>query len=219
MEVVPISQLPPALLPQVMGRLTENQKRFLDKDVRVAQIGLKVPVPPPKPTPPKRNVKPSGPPAPNATIVGVGDKGGNVIIFYSDGTEEVRTGGTRSWRNHNPGNIVAGQFTVSHGAIGRAGGFGVFPDKATGRAALAALLNGGVYQPLMLDEAIKKYSPLQSGNPTAQYQAFIRNKLGKNGNEILNTFSRSEMNDLVNAIIQFEDWRAGTVRYQKFVNP
>ncbi len=66
----------------------------------------------------------------------------NVIYISSDGSLTVWYSGSRAWRNNNPGNIRYTPFAKRHGAIGKAGGFAVFPDYNTGRAALSALLRG-----------------------------------------------------------------------------
>ena len=52
-------------------------------------------------------------------------KGNKITVTYSDsnGKTEVREGGTRSWRNNNPGNTQG-----APGAIGRDyGGLDIFP--------------------------------------------------------------------------------------------
>lgn len=59
MEVVPISQLPAVLLPQIENRLTEQQRQFLPK-VRVAQVGTQFPDPHTKPKPPPKPITISG---------------------------------------------------------------------------------------------------------------------------------------------------------------
>ena len=46
----------------------------------------------------------------------------------------------RNMRNHNPGNIEYGAFARAHGATGSDGRFAIFPDDATGNAAMQALL-------------------------------------------------------------------------------
>lgn len=44
----------------------------------------------------------------------------------------IRSGGTKAWRNNNPGNMIysAKGFAIRHGAIGKAGGMAVFPSEA-----------------------------------------------------------------------------------------
>lgn len=63
----------------------------------------------------------------------------DVVFTDNQGKLFVRQGGSRAWRNNNPGNVHSGEFANQHGAIGEAGGFAVFPDDATGGAALKAV--------------------------------------------------------------------------------
>jgi flagellum-specific peptidoglycan hydrolase FlgJ len=65
-----------------------------------------------------------------------------VKYYYDDGTVEVREGGSRAWRNKNPGNVAGG-----NGALGKDyGGLAIFPDLETGKKARRALFEpGGKY--------------------------------------------------------------------------
>ena len=103
-----------------------------------------------------------------------------VKIPKADGTEEVRTGGTKSWRNNNPGNIRAGQWATSQGAIGESGGMAVFPDVATGNKARENLLFGGgdkKYINASIASAMEMYAP-RSENDTDKYIAEIVKAIG-----------------------------------------
>lgn len=71
--------------------------------------------------------------------------------------------GSLSARNHNPGNIIAGTFANSHGAIGAASGYAVFPDDESGFAALTALLSGPGYKGKSVEIAINRYCPPPNG--------------------------------------------------------
>ena len=66
----------------------------------------------------------------------------DVLYITEDGRKVLRQGGSRSWRNSNPGNLRFTSFARAQGAIGTAGGFAVFADSLRGRAALATLLHG-----------------------------------------------------------------------------
>lgn len=65
-----------------------------------------------------------------------------IIYFREDGSSTIYIGGTRNWRNNNPGNIGYGNGNLVKklGAIGKAGGFAVFPDYETGRKAIFSVL-------------------------------------------------------------------------------
>lgn len=75
--------------------------------------------------------------------------------------------GDRATRNNNPGNIEAGKYTDSMGAIGSDGRFAVFGSRLTGTRAQAGLIFGKNYRNLTLRQAIEKYAPAFENNPAA----------------------------------------------------
>jgi hypothetical protein len=79
---------------------------------------------------------------------------------------------SRCRRNHNPGNIEAGRFSVAHGAVSSDGRFAVFPDDETGFTAQAALLSGPAYADLTVMEGIAKWAP-PNENDTLKYAALV----------------------------------------------
>jgi hypothetical protein len=86
--------------------------------------------------------------------------------------QEVRSGGTRSWRNNNSGNISAGGFATHQGAVGDDGRFAIFAARSAGDGAKLTLLRSSSYAELTLDAAIARWAP-EGENPTAAYQAFV----------------------------------------------
>lgn len=90
----------------------------------------------------------------DASGAGTGDRvplrayaqGRDTVIEYSDGTVEIRSGGTVSWRNNNPGNLRNYSFSQRHGSIGQAHKFAVFPNEDTGQRAMLALLKSPQYK-------------------------------------------------------------------------
>ena len=144
---------------------------------------------------------------------GGGDSGREptVTIRHADGSVEVRKGGTRAWRNNNPGNIEAGSRANSLGAIGSDGRFAIFPDEATGEAALEAELNSSRYSSLTIDRAIEKRTPSkEKGNNTEQTKALIKQISGLSGQETIDQLSPIEKQRLYNAIRRTEGWRPGS---------
>jgi hypothetical protein len=131
-------------------------------------------------------------------------------IRYPDGSSEVRNGGTRAWRNNNPGNIRSGSFANRHGAIGSAGGMAVFPDEATGEAAQRALLRGSTYRDLTVDQAIARRSP-PNENDTAHTQLLVRQFSGLSGKERIRDLNKDQLNRLSIAIRRTEGWKPGTI--------
>jgi len=142
------------------------------------------------------------------------ERGRNSIILHEGGIEEVRSGGTRAWRNNNPGNLRNSAFSTAKGSLGEAGGFAVFASEQEGMSALIALLKTNIYQLLSLFSAISRYAP-SSENNTANYQQFIEKITGLRGDTPLNSLSTSQLKQVAFAIRRIEGWQAGTVIWQK----
>jgi hypothetical protein len=136
----------------------------------------------------------------------------SVVVTFSDGSHEVRRGGTRTWRNNNPGNFRLTPLAQRHGAIGEAGGFAVFGSLVDGEGALQGMLQGGTYGALTLDQAVARFAP-PSENDTAAYQTFLRNKVGTPGTTRLDSLNAEKIQRMVNGIEQYEGWREGTVSW------
>lgn len=134
--------------------------------------------------------------------------GNDVIYINSDGTKTRRSGGSRAWRNNNPGNITYGTFAQKHGAIGTAGGFAVFPDEATGAAAIKSLLRTNSYRDLTIANAISRYAP-PSENDTAAYQARIARETGLDMSRRMRDLGDDEIMRVVNTIRRQEGWTPG----------
>jgi hypothetical protein len=137
-------------------------------------------------------------------------RGTTIRITYPDGTVEIRSGGTRAWRNNNPGNIEAGPAANAAGAIGSDGRFAIFPDEASGETALETELERR--SALTIDQAIAKRTPPDDkGNNTALTQKQIRDFSGLPGDAIIGPLSPAEKQRLYAAIRRAEGWKAGLV--------
>ncbi len=136
--------------------------------------------------------------------------GRDVVYTTADGRRVRRTGGTRAWRNLNPGNIRYSEFSRKAGAIGQAGGFAVFPDEETGTRAVSSLLRGKSYNNLTIARAITRYAP-PSENNTAAYHRRIQQITGLNINRRISDLSDSELSRVVDAIRAIEGWEAGRI--------
>jgi uncharacterized protein RhaS with RHS repeats len=141
-------------------------------------------------------------------------EGRNTIIVRGNGMEEVRSGGTRAWRNNNPGNMRDTPFSQSHGSLGVSGGFAVFSNEQKGGDALGSLLGTRTYQGLTIDGAINRYAPPNENN-TANYQAIVRQQVGLPGDVGMNTLGDDEVGLVANAIRTVEGWTPGTVTYRR----
>ncbi len=137
-------------------------------------------------------------------------EGRTTVIVFTDGSEEVRTGGSRSWRNNNPGNMRQSSFAIRHGSLGEAGGFAVFSSPQTGWDALFALFRGPTYSVLTIEDAIARYAPAGE-NDTGAYQAFVLSRLNAKGDERLADLSDAQIARLIDAIRDFEGWQEGDV--------
>ncbi|MEE1110717.1 MAG: hypothetical protein UIH99_00710 [Alphaproteobacteria bacterium] len=135
----------------------------------------------------------------------------DVIYNMPDGTRIKRSGGTRAWRNNNPGNIRMSDFSRKVGAIGEAGGFAVFPDKETGMYAIEALLRTNTYQNLTVAGAISRYAP-PSENNTSAYHRTIEKHTGLSVNKPMNQLTQTELTSVANAIMIMEGWKEGNIQ-------
>lgn len=136
---------------------------------------------------------------------------GNVRTYTTQGGGSFRkVGGSRSWRNNNPGNIEYGTFAKSHGAIGTDGRFAIFPDEATGQRARAALIfNGDKYRNLTLTQAIERYAP-SSENHTTAYQRRVLAAVG-GANLPMHKYSPTQQQAILRTMQDVEGWKVGRI--------
>lgn len=128
----------------------------------------------------------------------------NVTYWNEDGSTEIRQGGNWTWRNHNPGNIGAGTWANRHGAIGKAGGFAVFPDYGTGRKAIFDLLLGPDFKSLSIWDAIPRYAPAEDKNNVKWYRRLVYKTTGLDLNRKIKELNKKELESLVDAIERAE---------------
>jgi hypothetical protein len=145
-------------------------------------------------------------PAVAAPAVGIDPMTRQRFVNYGNFTQ---SGGTRSWRDNNPGNIEYGSFARSHGAIGTDGRFAIFPDAQTGRNALTALLGTRSYQGLTVQGAIARFAPPTENNTTA-YTNSIRRQTGLDPNTSMRSLTPAQLRAVTDAIQRHEGWRPGT---------
>lgn len=150
---------------------------------------------------------------PKKYIKGEAGPKNSVIYTDSDGNKWEFKGGTRPWRNTNPGNLVPGQISKRNGAIGKAGGFAVFPDYESGHAALLDSLKTQ-HGNKSIDQLMEVYAPRSDQNDTDAYIKFIRKQTGVKDDRKVKDFSKAEFEKLWRAIEKMEGWgkREGTIR-------
>jgi hypothetical protein len=140
------------------------------------------------------------------------------VYKREDGGQEMRTGGSRSWRNNNPGNINYGDFAKRMGAIGSDGRFAIFPTYETGRKAKEELIfNGKNYKNLPLSEAIARYAP-PSENNTSNYQKTALAAVGGKDKR-MRDYSPEERLAILNAIETKEGFKVGNAYVSGGVMP
>lgn len=129
----------------------------------------------------------------------------SVIYTYPDGTKYQHSGGTRAWRNTNPGNIRSG-----YGAIGSAGGFAIYASESDGMQAIKTLLRSSSYNNLTIMNAIKRYAPAADRNDPVRYANTISRTTGLDVNRTIRSLNDTELQSVANVIRQVEGWRVGT---------
>lgn len=146
----------------------------------------------------------------------------NKRIYKSASLDQVKEGGSRSWRNNNPGNIEYGDFAKKFGALGTDGRFAIFPDEESGRKAKDNLIfesdrakrlstkgdyGAGIgYKDKTLSQAITAYAPPEE-NPTDVYIKRILDAVGSE--KRMGEYSRAERDIILEAMKKVEGWREG----------
>lgn len=145
----------------------------------------------------------------NRIYSGVQSVGATRHYIRHDGTLETRTGGSRAWRNNNPGNLEYGALAKKHGAIGHDGRFAIFPSKEAGDNARRDLIfRGKNYKNLNLFQAIKRYAPASENNTNFYYQA-VKSAVGSN--KQMKDYTPQEQQKIIDAMNRVEGNKAGKV--------
>lgn len=134
-----------------------------------------------------------------------------ILYTDADGRDQIREGGSRSWRNCNPGNIRKGDFSRNCGAIGDDGSFAIFPDETVGKAAIIALTKTAAYIRLTLKNAIFRYAPPTENN-TEAYAKYIHDKTGIALDAVLSDLKADDFRRIANTIQIIEGWKPGIIR-------
>lgn len=150
---------------------------------------------------------------------------GNVRTYTTQGGGSFRkVGGSRSWRNNNPGNMEYGSFAKAHGAIGTDGRFAIFPTEEAGRRAKEALIfesNGGKrlpnnpldygagigYRDKTLTQMIAAYAPASENNTRAYQQRVLAAVGGRN--KRMRDYTPAERKAIMQAMLVVEGWKEG----------
>lgn len=137
-----------------------------------------------------------------------------VLADRADGRLEMRTGGSTSWRLHNPGLLAHGKFTRSVGAIGSDGRHAIFPSYELGRRANEILLfesEEHEYMGMSVVDAIKKYAPKKDGFDPVKYAESLAKAAGVETTKILKDFTTEQRKKFLDAIEKHEHFKEGKV--------
>ena len=145
-------------------------------------------------------------PSADAYFVRVEGRSDAVIYVSKDGEKTVRIGGSRAWRNNNPGAI---RTTTQFGAIGSSGGFAVFPDEETGMRAIILLLRSDKYRNLSIKDAIHKWAPAADNNNPASYAKHVSELTGLAPERKIKSLDDKEITRVAKAIRKIEGWKQG----------
>ena len=127
----------------------------------------------------------------------------SVTFWDENGSSVTHRGGNHTWRNQNPGNIGTGAWADRHGAIGRAGGFAVFPDYEIGRAAIFSRLKSPDFIDQTIWDAIPHYAPA-SENDVKWYRNLVHKVTGLDLKRKIKDLNNKEFTSFVDAIERAE---------------
>lgn len=135
------------------------------------------------------------------------------VITNPDGTQTIMSGGSISWRNNNPGNMIAG--APGYQPVGYNGGFAVFASYDDGLNAMISNLQSRLYDNgnMTIAAALYRWAPPLpgSGNDPVKYAATVQGLTGISSNTVINTLSRDQLVSVAKAMQVQEGWRVGTV--------
>jgi hypothetical protein len=174
---------------------------------------------------------PSGSPGVPPTVSGnyfrgdAGTQTGNTVRIGN----ELRTGGTVSWRTNNSGNVSYVGLAKQYGAVGRwknptgdqqqrTSGIAIMPTYEHGLNLKMALWRRPMYQPLTVHQGVSQWVTGRA-NPIAPHVLNYASDMARAGGVTLNTPLANVTNPQLRAMVvkqeKWEGFRAGTVRQAK----
>jgi hypothetical protein len=132
----------------------------------------------------------------------------SVIYKTAEGAEFLHSGGTRAWRNNNPGNLIGSE--KSGRSIGKGGRFAAFASHDEGIAALKFSLTN-FYSGRKLDEVFKKYAPATDDNDPEHYIVLVKKFSGLDSTRTIGSLTDAELDKFIGAIERVEGWKEGKV--------
>lgn len=132
----------------------------------------------------------------------------SVIYKTADGQEFIHSGGSRAWRNHNPGNLTSAE--KSGLKIGAGGRFAAFATLQDGMAALKYALTR-FYSDRTLDKVFEKYAPSSDNNDPERYIKQVKQFSGLDSSQKLGDLNDADLQKFMNAIKRVEGWIIGKI--------
>lgn len=143
-----------------------------------------------------------------------------IAIELADGSVVKRTGGSLSWRLHNPGRLSYGKFAKSMGAIGSDGRYAVFLTEAEGRKANKVMLFEDQrmgFSNLTILQAVEKYAPETIGGKPLQYAMVLAKAAGTKTSTLMRELSDEQREKVLDAIEVMESYTKGYIWTYKSV--
>lgn len=135
--------------------------------------------------------------------------GGSVEYVFEDGTKVVRRGGTRAWRNNNPGNVRYVEANKWQGQIGMAGGFCVFADRTWGERAVMKIFDTYGRRGLTLEQCVAVYAPACE-NDVQAYVRTVEKVSGVSAAAPWRLLTAQERAKVLAAVFLHEGWQEGS---------
>ncbi len=132
-----------------------------------------------------------------------------VVYTDSEGRHLIKVGGTKAYRNNNPGNTGMSDYMKKLGAIGvDSAGRAIYPDKETGEKAMQRLLREGKYRHKNIRDALETYADPKH-NPTEAYIKHVTKKSGLPEDKKISDMTDEEFQKFRDAMKEFEDGTPG----------
>jgi len=149
------------------------------------------------------------------TIVSILKVGrGYNIVQDENGNSFRLSGGTRAWRNNNPGNLKYSEFSLKYGAMGHDDTMhSIFPTVAAGNNAKYQLLFGDDkdYKDMTLEKAISIYAPAYDNNNPDAYVRYLCRGATYNKDTILRNMTEVERKFLLERMGRMEGYKEGKI--------
>jgi hypothetical protein len=139
--------------------------------------------------------------------------GGVYKTIYFDDSQfaKYQIGGSRSWRDNNPGNLRHGNNDIGVDRVGDNEGFRIFPDYETGFNELKRQIEK-TYLNYTIEQFVKTWAPAADHNNVEAYISALVNSTGKTRYTKIKDCNETQF---LLGIQKHEGFIEGTVQYHK----